>query len=318
MTVRPITGSDITTFHAGRSDLLVLTADGRFQHLDYSDVRPATGKQPTPYEHAAARDGAEVLVLVTRAVIDAEDWLPDSLDDDGRLLPAYADTMAELILADGILPSRVRKAAAATGGARARAVAEVIAYCGGDSDRAGRLLGEPAQGERPGRRCTQHPTDTNRGRLTATHGPQKPAYPLPPGDRIATAVDESLAALGGAQKRVGRVMAVVTAAAVRDVLTGHDADTPFDAGSVELTEGADGSLFATGRYWTAAGEERRLTDGLDDLDGQFAIGEMGEWTPYLDDTNRDVWRPLCEELPERDGRKFYRMDLIKAAALPLD
>lgn len=152
----------------------------------------------------------------------------------------------------------------------------------------------------------------------ATHGPQQPAYLLPSARRIAAAVDESLAALSSAQNRIGRVMTVVTAAAVRDVLTGHNPDAPFDAGSAEFTEGADGSLFATGRYWTAAGEERRLTDGMDALDGQFVIGEMGEWTPYLDDSNRDVWRPLCEELPERDGRKFYRLDLLKAASLPLE
>ncbi|MGW4606813.1 hypothetical protein ACWENS_26545 [Streptomyces sp. NPDC004532] len=42
-------------------------------------------------------------------------------------------------------------------------------------------------------------------------------------------------------------MAVVTAAAVRDMLTGHDVNAHFDAARLEFEERADGCLFATGR-----------------------------------------------------------------------
>jgi hypothetical protein len=148
--------------------------------------------------------------------------------------------------------------------------------------------------------------------------PTSPAYPLPDSRALTAAADEALDIAQKAADRLGRVMAVVTAAAVRDILTGHDHDAPFDAGHAELVEGADGSLFATGRYWTLAGEERTFTDDLGEFDAGMAVFGMNEWSPYLDDSNRDVWQPLCTELPDNDGRPAYRLDLTAAAALSLD
>ncbi|MER7740013.1 hypothetical protein ABTX34_17135 [Streptomyces sp. NPDC096538] len=147
--------------------------------------------------------------------------------------------------------------------------------------------------------------------------PSRPAYRLPASDTLGAAVDRALSAVRDADEQTGRVMLVVTAAAVRDILTGHQPDAPFDAGSLELTACEDGSLFPTGRYWTAACDERKFADAIGQADAGNALHDMSEWTRYLDDDTRDVWRPLCSELPDRDGRPVYRLDLVRAAAITL-
>ncbi|WP_433856683.1 hypothetical protein [Streptomyces kronopolitis] len=151
-----------------------------------------------------------------------------------------------------------------------------------------------------------------------THGPKTRAYPLPDGSAISTAAHKTLGELHAVQQKVGHVMAVVTAAAVRDILTGCDHDAPFDAAWVEVAETPDGTLFASGAYWTTAGERRTFIDDLGEADGGTGVFEMNEWTPYLDDTNREVWEPISERLADRDGCRVFRIDLAKAAALPLD
>ncbi|MFJ7586983.1 hypothetical protein ACIQZO_06230 [Streptomyces sp. NPDC097617] len=148
--------------------------------------------------------------------------------------------------------------------------------------------------------------------------PQKPAYPLPDGRAISMAAHEALAAHFQAGARLGRVMAVVTAAAVRDILTDHDHEAPFDAAHTELVEAADGALYGTGRYWTADGTETSFTEAVGEHEAAMGVYGMNEWTPYLDHGNRDVWKPLVTELPARNGQPAYRLDLAKAAALPLD
>ncbi|MGW7646936.1 hypothetical protein [Streptomyces bobili] len=119
-----------------------------------------------------------------------------------------------------------------------------------------------------------------------------------------------MSASQAASESLGRVMAVVTAAAVRDILTGHDANA-----RLELLEGSHGALSATGRYWTVAGDERTFTHDLGDNDAGNALHDMNEWVAYLDDSNHHVWRPLCDELPDRDRRPAYALDLVKAAQL---
>ncbi|MEU8870462.1 hypothetical protein AB0D24_04715 [Streptomyces javensis] len=151
-----------------------------------------------------------------------------------------------------------------------------------------------------------------------THGPQTPAYPLPDGSAISTGAHKALDELHAAQQKVGRVMAVVAAAAVRDILTGYDHDAPFDAAWLEVTEALGGTLFASGAYWTAAGERRTFVDDLGDSDGETGVFGMNEWTPYLNETNREVWEPISERLANRDGCRVFRIDLAKAAALSLD
>ncbi|WP_433916974.1 hypothetical protein [Streptomyces sp. NBC_01744] len=150
------------------------------------------------------------------------------------------------------------------------------------------------------------------------NAPQALAYQLPDGRTLSTAAHEAMNAYHAATERLGRVMAVVTAAAVRDILTGNDtAGVPFDATHAELMEAADGLLHATGRYWTADGTETSFTATL----GTYAGGEvfdMNEWVPYLNYDNERAWKPLVTKLPERDGQAVYRIDLAKAAGLPLD
>ncbi|MDH6189154.1 hypothetical protein M2168_002186 [Streptomyces sp. CZ24] len=148
--------------------------------------------------------------------------------------------------------------------------------------------------------------------------PQSPAYPLPDDQALGKAAHEALNAHWAAAARLGRVMAVVTAAAVRDILTDHDHDAPFDATHAELVEAADGSLHGTGRYWTADGTETSFTEAIGQHEAATGVHGMNEWAPYLGDTNRAVWSPLVEEMPDRDGQQVFRLDLAKAAALPLD
>ena len=147
---------------------------------------------------------------------------------------------------------------------------------------------------------------------------QTPAYPLPDGQAISKAAEAALNAYFAAVARLGRVMAVVTAAAVRDILTNCDHDAPFDAAYAELVEAEGSSLHATGRYWTADGTETSFTEAIGEVDAGSSVFDMNEWTPYLNDGNREVWGPLVEEMADRDGRPVYRIDLAKAAALPLD
>ncbi|MEV8590917.1 hypothetical protein AB0424_28655 [Streptomyces sp. NPDC051180] len=140
-------------------------------------------------------------------------------------------------------------------------------------------------------------------------------YTLPD---IGNAAHEALEALHKAHDRVGRVMAVVTAMAVVDILTDHDDAAPFDAAHAELIEAEDGSLHATGRYWTAAGEERTFTDAVGEDRGHWGVFGMNEWTPNLGYENEGVWKPLVDPLAPRNGQKVYRIDLAKAVTLPVD
>ncbi|MEU0060935.1 hypothetical protein [Streptomyces sp. NPDC006334] len=149
-----------------------------------------------------------------------------------------------------------------------------------------------------------------------TQPPSRPAYDIPAS--LAAAADAALAAAQAARHQLGRAMLVAAAAAVRDILTGNDPAAPFDARAVELVEGEDGSLFPTGRYWTAAGDERTFTEAVGLTEAGNGIHDMSEWTAYLDENTRDVWRPLCAELDGRDGRPAYSLDLLRAAAVTLD
>ncbi|WP_399559220.1 hypothetical protein OH809_45460 (plasmid) [Streptomyces sp. NBC_00873] len=143
--MRPITGTDIIDFYNTCYDLLVLTANGEFDHID--------GKG-SAYEFVTIDDGDEVQVLLERSTVEDGDWFPDALTEDGDLIPSVAQEMADIINQDGILPSRALKAihvgehwkkadeaAKRLAAKRAAAVAEVVAYCGGNQSKAGRVLG---------------------------------------------------------------------------------------------------------------------------------------------------------------------------------
>ncbi|MFI0827257.1 hypothetical protein ACH4Q7_22690 [Streptomyces roseolus] len=139
-------------------------------------------------------------------------------------------------------------------------------------------------------------------------------YALPDFDREAV---EALAALRAAQERAARAMAVVTAAAVVDILNDGDREAPFDAAHLEVIEAADGSLHASGTYWTAAGEEKAFAEKVGDHAAHWSVHEMNEWVEYLDYGNQHVWKSLVQEAGTLGGRKVFRFDLAKAAALPL-
>ncbi|MEU5497945.1 hypothetical protein [Streptomyces griseofuscus] len=147
--------------------------------------------------------------------------------------------------------------------------------------------------------------------------PSRPAYELPASSALGAAVDQALNDNQTAHEQLGRVMLVVTAAAVRDILTGHQPGAPFDAARLELVAGED-SLFPTGRYWTTAGAERTFTDDVGQTEAGNALHDLSGWTAYLDDNTRGVWRPLCDELPDRYGRPAFTLDLMRAASLTLD
>ncbi|MFB0617252.1 hypothetical protein [Streptomyces sp. AGS-58] len=147
--------------------------------------------------------------------------------------------------------------------------------------------------------------------------PSRPAYRLPDTSVLSVVVREALDDATASRERLGRVMAVVTAAAVRDILTGHRPDAPFDASAIELVEGEDSALFPSGRYWTIAGRERTFTDAVGRIRAANTQRRMTEWTAYLNDTTRDVWHPLCRELDDRDGRPAFALDLHRTAALTL-
>lgn len=142
--MRPITGADITDFYASGDDLLILTADGEFAHIDGDGAA---------YDFVTAANGETVQILLERRTITDGEWFPDALDDDGNLDGDAANGMADIINQDGILPGRAMRAVAAgkawekseqatndLAAARAAAVAEVAAYAGSQSA-AARLLG---------------------------------------------------------------------------------------------------------------------------------------------------------------------------------
>jgi hypothetical protein len=154
--MRPITGTDIIDFYNTRYDLLILTAEGEFDHIDYSNVEssPYEDNRATAYDYVTLDNDTEVQVLLERSAIDEGEWFPDALSDDGDLTPRAADEMAAIINMDGILPSRATKAVEASKQwkaaeqetnrlaiERAKAVAEVVAYCGGNQSRAAGALG---------------------------------------------------------------------------------------------------------------------------------------------------------------------------------
>ncbi|MFJ4343032.1 hypothetical protein [Streptomyces sp. NPDC088915] len=130
---------------------------------------------------------------------------------------------------------------------------------------------------------------------------------------LIQAVDEARDRVRRAEARMTRVACALIAASVRDILTDYDPDpaAPFDAVAFRLTVNPYRRVVTDGTYWTASGEERRITDHLD-------LFGLGEWVSELDGHNRDVWEPLCQDDGREDGLKRYRLDLAQAAALPAE
>ncbi|MFE6186479.1 hypothetical protein ACFQ6U_18850 [Streptomyces sp. NPDC056465] len=146
-----------------------------------------------------------------------------------------------------------------------------------------------------------------------------PSYSIPDGAVERAALHDAIHNTHQASQRLARGVIVVIAAAVRDILTNNHPGAPFDAVYAELREARDGSLWATGRYWTKNGEDRTFatTEGVEDPD--MATYGMNEWVPYLDGSNYDTWGPFVTELPVDPSRlgRSYRFDLARAAVLDL-
>jgi hypothetical protein len=154
--MRKLTAADIIDFYNSRDDLLVLDAAGEYTHLDYTDIDTTTydDGRVNAYDFCTTTDGDEVQILLERAAITDGDWFPDALDAGGNLTEAVAAEMADIITTEGIVPARARKAQAAekqrqdaadaadaAAIKRAQAVAEVVAYLGGNQSAAARALG---------------------------------------------------------------------------------------------------------------------------------------------------------------------------------
>ncbi|WP_181785056.1 hypothetical protein [Streptomyces phytophilus] len=166
--MRPITATDIIEFHNSGAELLVLdSTTGEFEFIEAP--WPLSRPEASAYDFITLKDvfgtsegdlitenEREVQILI--ATPDGGEWheniVDDALDESGNLRASVADEMADIINADGILPSRVLgarhaeeqwKAAAAEAdrkaGARAHRVATVVAFCGGNQSEAARQLG---------------------------------------------------------------------------------------------------------------------------------------------------------------------------------
>ncbi|WP_432051279.1 hypothetical protein [Streptomyces xiamenensis] len=155
--MRPITAQDIVEFYGSHRDLLVLTTDGEYEHIDNSDVEeaPYLGERAgRPRDLVDRVDGTEVQVLLTREDVEDEDWFEGAIDEDGNLDPEIAAQMAELIMSEDLIPPRTLGAihaaeewekaqanADVVALKRARLVAELVDLLGGNQSEAGRHLG---------------------------------------------------------------------------------------------------------------------------------------------------------------------------------
>ncbi|MEW1804203.1 hypothetical protein ACIGO7_07870 [Streptomyces virginiae] len=133
------------------------------------------------------------------------------------------------------------------------------------------------------------------------------SYQLPDDRHLAQALDRAEAPDAKADD-VARIMCLLLAAEVRDILTDHQYPAPFDATGLELLCTADGTVRASGAYWTGDGTRREFEEA-------GAEYHLGAWACELDNTNRDTWSPLCEPLGDNGHTARYRLDLIRAAAL---
>lgn len=142
------------------------------------------------------------------------------------------------------------------------------------------------------------------------HSDPHAAYALPPQRDIDRSRDAAAQLLNAATLYHARVMCLLAAAAVRDILTDGQSTTAFDAAALDLHLLPRGRVHAPGTYRTTNGQQRQITDPHD-------MYELDEWTGALNADNAAGWRPLCTRAGRlHDGTIHYRLDLTKACALP--
>ncbi|THA38105.1 hypothetical protein [Streptomyces sp. A1547] len=133
------------------------------------------------------------------------------------------------------------------------------------------------------------------------------SYQLPDDSHLAQVLDRAEAPNAKADD-VARIMCLLLAAEVRDILTGHEYPAPFDATGLELLCTAEGAVRTSGAYWTGDGTRREFEEA-------GAEYHLDAWACELDDTNRDTWSLLCELLSDDGATVRYRLDLTRAATL---
>ncbi|MFH8531467.1 hypothetical protein ACH4GE_23990 [Streptomyces tendae] len=137
--MRPLAAADIISFYASTRDLLVLTSDGQYEHFDIREIRSG---QVALYSTVTTDEG-EVRILLERTTFPDADWHPGPLARYDQLDAAPARRVAKVIMRDGVVAPLVQQATeeGVDEWERACAVAEIVAYCGGDRVEAARHLG---------------------------------------------------------------------------------------------------------------------------------------------------------------------------------
>lgn len=135
-------------------------------------------------------------------------------------------------------------------------------------------------------------------------------YRLPADEELITAANQAAALQRAANAQRARIACTGIAAAIQGILTNYEPGGAFDATGLELRLNGKGSVWVTGTYWASTGEARRI-------ENDSALSELQEEVVFeLERDNRSGWEPLCEVIDHGPDGTLYRLDLIKAAALP--
>lgn len=139
--------------------------------------------------------------------------------------------------------------------------------------------------------------------------PDNPYRPPAPEELIAAA-EQAAAWQRAADTQQARIECTRIASAIQAILTDYEPGAAFDATGLELRLNDRGSVWVTGTYWTSTSEALEIED-------THALRELQEEVVFaLDHTNYPGWGPLCEVIDEGAAPTHFRLDLVKAAALP--
>ncbi len=134
---------------------------------------------------------------------------------------------------------------------------------------------------------------------------------LPDRTALSAAMETAQEAEYAARIDLARAACTMIAAAAFDILTDHDRHPLINVAQMEVRQTPRGLLLATGLCWTTEGHPFSMAD-------RHGVRQMNEWVVCLDDTNAEVWLPLCTLAENTDPGapvQTYRLDLIRAAEL---
>ncbi|MFH8642723.1 hypothetical protein [Streptomyces goshikiensis] len=143
----------------------------------------------------------------------------------------------------------------------------------------------------------------------APAAPEGQSYRVPDNEALRDALALADSCLVG-REAAARTMCVLLAATIRDLFTDYEPEAPFDAVALELLLHISGRVSPSGWYWTADGTRRELPGAEDTY-------HLSEWSGELGKANRAGWLPLCTLIGGTMQFTRYRLDLARAAALPL-